>query len=125
MGNYEEVRVKLTSTQLNKLKPAAKNETGATLRITETNIEAEELPHELFLTTIQTTKIWNAFAKSKKTDVQLSNTQISKIIQTGEFLGSWLNKLGKKVVTGLAILFPTDNLSGLVSNIASNAINKF
>ena len=119
------MRVKLTSTQLNKLKPAAKNETGATLRITETNIEDEELPHELSLTTIQTTKIWNAFAKSRKTDVQLSNTQISKIIQTGEFLGSWLNKLGKKVVTGLAILFPTDNLSGLVSNIASNATNKF
>ena len=30
--SYEETRVKLTITQLNKLKPAAKNKTGKTLR---------------------------------------------------------------------------------------------
>ena len=35
MVNYEEVRVKLTNTQLNKLKSAVKNKTGTTLRITK------------------------------------------------------------------------------------------
>ena len=33
MGNYQEVRVKLTNTKLNKLKSAAKNKTGTILRI--------------------------------------------------------------------------------------------
>ena len=37
MANYEEARVKLTNTQLNKLKSAAKNKTGTTLRITKGN----------------------------------------------------------------------------------------
>ena len=33
MANYEEARGKLTNTQLNKLKSAAKNKTGTTSRI--------------------------------------------------------------------------------------------
>ena len=63
------------------------------------------------------------------TDIKLRKAQISKIIQSGGFLGSWLGKLGKKVVTDLAIPFAKNNLPILVSNIASNAvssaINKF
>ena len=35
MTNNEEVRVKITKTQLNKVKSAAKNKTGTTLRITK------------------------------------------------------------------------------------------
>ena len=56
MENYEEGRVKLTTTQLNWLKSAAKYKTGTTWRITKKNFEDEELPHELFLTTRQRTK---------------------------------------------------------------------
>ena len=56
------MRVKLTNTKLNKLKSAAKNKTGTILRINKKNFEDEELPHELFLTTRQTTKIRNTFA---------------------------------------------------------------
>ena len=37
MANYEEERVKLPKTQLNKLKPALKNKTGTTLRTTKKN----------------------------------------------------------------------------------------
>ena len=33
MANYQEARVKLTNTQLNKLKSTAKNETGTILRL--------------------------------------------------------------------------------------------
>ena len=128
MVNYEEARVKLTSTQLHKLKSKAKNKTGVTLRVTKKNFENEELP-QLFLTTRQTTKIRHAFANSMLTDIKLSKAQISKIIQSGGFLGSWLAKLGKKVMREFAIPFAKNNLPGLVSNIASNAasnvINKF
>ena len=50
MTNEQEVRVKLTNSQLNKLKSAVKNKTGAALRINKKNFQGEELPHELFLT---------------------------------------------------------------------------
>ena len=59
------------------------------------------------------------------TDINLSKPQISKIIQSGGSFGSWLGNLGKKVITDLAIHLARDNLPGLVSNFASNAINKF
>ena len=57
------MRVKLTNTQLHKWKSAAKNKTG-TQRINKKNFEHEELPHELFLTAKQITKIRNAFANN-------------------------------------------------------------
>ena len=57
MASYEEAKVKLTNTQLNKLKSAAKNKTGKILRVNKKNFRDEEFPHELFLTTRQTTKI--------------------------------------------------------------------
>ena len=125
MANYQEARVKLTNTQLNKLKSAAKNKTGTILRLNKKNFEDEELPHELFLTTRQTTKIRNAFANNMSTDIKLSKAQISKIIQSGGSFGSWLGNLGKKALTNIAIPLARDNLPGLVSNLISNAINKF
>ena len=64
MVNYQEVRVKLTNTQLNKLKAAAKNNTGTILRLNKKNFEEEKLPHKLFLSTRQTTKTKNAFANN-------------------------------------------------------------
>ena len=51
MVNYEEAKVKLTNTRLNKLKAAIKNMTWTTLRITKKNFQREKLPHEVFLTT--------------------------------------------------------------------------
>ena len=51
MANYQEARVKLTNTQLNKVKSAAKDKTETTLRITKKNFQDDELPHELSLIT--------------------------------------------------------------------------
>ena len=50
MVNYQKERetVKLTNTQLNKLKSAAKNKKQAILRLNMNNIEDEELLHEYF-----------------------------------------------------------------------------
>ena len=56
--------MKLINTLISKLKSAVKNKLGATLRLNKKNFEDEELPDELFLTTRQTTKIRNAFAKN-------------------------------------------------------------
>ena len=79
MRNYQEMRVKLTNTQSNKLKSATENKTGTILRLNKKNFEDEELSHELFLTTRQTTKIRNDFNNNISTDIKLSKAQISKI----------------------------------------------
>ena len=52
-----------------------------------------DLPHELLLTTRQKTKLRNAFENNMSTDIKLSKAQISKIIQSGGFLGSLLSKI--------------------------------
>ena len=71
MASYEEARVKLRNTKLKKIKSAAKNKTGKTLRLTNKNFQDEKLPHELFLTTRQTTKIRNIFASNMSRDTKL------------------------------------------------------
>ena len=82
MDNYQETRVKLTNKQLSKLKSAPKNKTGTLLRVNKKSFEDDDLPHDLFLTTRQRTKIRNTFANSMSTDIKLSKTQISKITQS-------------------------------------------
>ena len=72
MANYQEARAKVTNTQLNKLKSAAKNKTGTILRLNKKNFEDEESLRELFLTTRQTTKLRNAFANNMSSDIKLS-----------------------------------------------------
>ena len=103
MENYQEARVKLTYTQLNKLKSAAKNSTGTILRLNKKNFGDEELPLKLFLSTRATTKMRNVFANNMSTDIKLYKAQISKIIQSGGSFGSWLGNLRKKALTNIAI----------------------
>ena len=91
------MRAKLTSTQLNKLKSAAKNKTGAILRIIKKNFWDEELPQKLFLTTRETTKIRNAIVRKMLTNINLHKAQLSKNIHSGEFLHNMLGNLGEKV----------------------------
>ena len=55
--------------------------------------EGNNLPHELLMTTRQKTKLRNAFKNNMSTDVKLSKSQLSKIIQSGGFLGSLLSKI--------------------------------
>ena len=59
------------------------------------------------------------------TNIKLSKTQISKLIQSGVSFGFWLGNLGKKALTNISIPLARDNLSGWVSNLTSNWINKF
>ena len=125
MANYQETRVKLTNKQLNKLKLAVESKTGTTLRANKNNFGNEELSYELFLTTRQTARIRKAFANKMLTFIRLSKTQISKIIQSAGYFGSWWGNLGKKVLTNVTVSSARDNLPGLVSHLAANAIDKF
>ena len=93
MVRYNRVNVKLSDFQLNKLKSAVKNNQGTTLRMNIRMFNRDNLPHELLLTTRQRTRLGNAVESNMSTDKELSKTQISKIIQSGGYLGSSLNKL--------------------------------
>ena len=93
MVEYTEINVKLTDAQLKKQKTAVEDKTGTTLRISLKMFNENDLPHELLLKTRQKTKLRNAFTNNMSTDFKLSRAQISKIIQSGGFLGSLLSKL--------------------------------
>ena len=93
MVEYSKVNVKLSDTQLKKLKTAVKNKTGTTLRMSLKTFNGKDLPYELLLTTSQKRKLRNAFNNNMSTDLKLSSYQISKINQSGGFLGSLLSKL--------------------------------
>ena len=93
MVEYSKVNVKLSDTQLKKLKTAVKNKTGTTIRMSLKMLDGNDLPHELLLTTRQKTKLRNAFNNNMSTDIKLSQAQISKIIQSGGLLGSLLSNL--------------------------------
>ena len=93
MVESSKVNVKLSDTQLKKLKTTAKNKTGTTLRISLKMFDENNLPHELLLTTRQKSKLRNASINNMSTGLKLSKAQISKIIQAGGFLGSLLSKV--------------------------------
>ena len=98
MVEYNKVNVRLSDTQLKKLKNAVKNKTGTTLRINLKMFNGNNLPHELLLTTRQKRKIRNAFNNNMWTDIKLSKAQIYKIIQSGGFLRSLLSKLASPLM---------------------------
>ena len=57
--------------------------------------------HELLLTNREVANLRKAFAKNTSTDIKLSKTQLSKMIQSGGFLGKLLGPLRR---TGLPLI---------------------
>ena len=100
MVEYNTVNAKLSDSQLYKLKSAVKNRQETILRKNARMLSANNLLHELLLTTRQTTKLRNAIENNMSTDIKLSKAQIFKIIQSGGFLGKLLGPLLK---TGLPL----------------------
>ena len=98
MTQYSSLNVKLSNSQLNKLKSSIKNEADV-LRISSNMVgnsnDNTNFPHELLLTNRQVANIREAFAKNTSTDIKLSKTQLSKMIQSGGFLGRLLGPLLK------------------------------
>ena len=103
MTQYNSLNVKLSNSQRNKLKSAIKNETGVVLRLSSNMIGDNEtnFPHELLLTNRQVANIRKAFANNSSTDIKLSESQLSKMIKSGGFLGRLLGPLLK---TGLPLI---------------------
>ena len=74
------------------------------------------------MTTRQKTKLRNAFNNNMSTDLKLSKAQISKIIQSGGFLGSLLSKLAGPLIKA-AIHLAKNVLAPLGITAASSAID--
>ena len=124
MIEHSKVNVKLSGTQLKKLKTcqkAVKNKTGTTLRMNFKMFDGNDLPHELLLTTRQKTKLRKAFNNNMSTDLKLFKAQNSKIIQSGGFLGSLLSKLAGSLMK-VAISLAKNVLAPLVITAAASAI---
>ena len=79
-------------------------------------------PHELLLTTRQKTKLKNAFNNNISTDLKLSKSQISKIIQSHGLLGSLLSKLAGPLMK-VAIALAKNVLAPLGITAAASAID--
>ena len=113
MTQYNSFNVKLSNSQLNKLKSAIKNETDVILRLSSNMIvnsdDETNFPHKLLLNNRQIANLRKAFADYLSTDIKLSKTQLFKMIQLGGFLGRLLGPLlgtgfplMKSVITPLA-----------------------
>ena len=89
----------MSNSQLSKLKSAMKNETDVVLRLSSNIVgnsnDNTNFPHELLLTNRQVENIPKAFANHLSTDIKLSKTQLSKMIQSEGFLGRLLGPLLK------------------------------
>ena len=105
MIQYNSLNVKLSNSQLSKLKSAIKNENDVVLRTSSNMVgnssDNTNFPHELLLTNRQVENIRKAFSNHLSTDIKLSKTQLSKMIQSGRFLGRLLGPLLK---TGLPLM---------------------
>ena len=122
MVEYTKVNVKLSDSQIKKLKDAVKDNTGTTLRISLKMFNGNDLPHELLLTTRQKTKLRNAFNNNTSADIKLSKAQITKIIQSGGFLGSLLSKLAGPLMK-VALPFAKNVLASLGIAAAASALD--
>ena len=73
MTQYNSLNIKLSNSQLNKLKPAIKNETDVILRLLSNMIgnsnDETNFPHKLLLTNRQVTNLRKAFANHTSTDI--------------------------------------------------------
>ena len=95
MTQYNSLNVKLSNSQLNKFKSATKNETEVVLRLSSNMIgdNKTNFPHQLLLTYRQVVNIRKAFENNSSINIKLSKTQLSKMMQSGEFLGRLLGPL--------------------------------
>ena len=103
MTQYNSLNVKLSNSQLSKLKSAIKNESEVVLRLSPNMIGNNDnnFSHQLLLTNRKVSNIRKSFVNNSSADIKLSKTQWSKMIQLGGFLSRLLDPLLK---TGLPLI---------------------
>ena len=88
MTQYDSLNVKLSNSQLDKLKSAIKNGTDVILRLSSNMIgnsdDEADFPLKLLLTNRQVANLHKGFANHTSTDIKLVNAQLTKT-QKGRF----------------------------------------
>ena len=91
MTQYNVLNVKLSNSQLNRLKSAIKHGIEVTLNVSSNVAEScnnkNNLLHKLLLTNTHVSTLLKAFANNSLANIKLSKTQLCKKAQSGEFLG--------------------------------------
>ena len=93
MTQYNILNVKLSNSQLDKFKSAIKNKPEVVLRLSSNIIGDDETNFP------QVETLRKGFANHSSTDIKLSKTQLSKMIQSGRRLGRLLGPLLKNRIT--------------------------
>ena len=105
MTQYNSLDVKLSNSQLNKLKSSIINKTEIVSRLSsnmfDNSDDKNNFPPKLLLTNRQVANLHKAFANNSSTDIKLSRTRLSEMMQSGEFLG---RLLGPLIKTGLRLI---------------------
>ena len=105
MTQYNSLDVKLSNSQLNKLKSSIINKTEIVSRLSsnmfDNSDDENNFPPKLLLTNRQVAILHKAFANNSSTDINLSRTRLSEMMQSGGFLG---RLLGPLIKTGLRLI---------------------
>ena len=99
MTQYNTLNVKLSNSQLNKLKSGIKNNTEVSLKISSNVIgdsnDENNFPRKLLLTNTKVSRFCKAFANNSSANIKLSKTQLHKMGYSGGLLGRLLGPLLK------------------------------
>ena len=128
MTRYNSLNVKLSNSQLNKLKSAIKNETDVILRLSSNMVgnsnNETNLPHKLLLTNRQILSLRKAFNNHTSADIKFSKAELTKM-QKGEFLRFLARLLKPELPLLISVIKPLGMLGLTAAASATDvAINK-
>ena len=107
MTQYNTLILKLSNSQLDKLKLEIKNGAEVTQKFSSYVVgdsnDKNNFPYKLLLTNTQVSRLRKAFANGSSTNTNISKTQLHKISQSEGFLG---RLLVSSLKTGLPLLKP-------------------
>ena len=87
MSQYNTLTVQFSNSQLNKVKLGIKNGTEVTFKISSNFVgdsnDENSFPHKLILTNTQASRLRKGFANNSSANIELSKTQLHKIVQSG------------------------------------------
>ena len=107
MFQFNILNIKLSNSQLNKLKSGIKKGAEATLKLSSNFVgvmgsnDGNNFPHKLLLTNTQVSRLRKVFANDSSANIKLSKTQLHKMGQSGGFSRRLLGPLLK---TGLPLM---------------------
>ena len=108
MNQYNTLHVKVSNSQINKLKSGIKNGTEVTLKISSNVVDdsnhENNFPHKLLLTNTNVLEPCKAFANNSSANIKLLKPQLHEIGQSGGILGRLLGSLLKTGFTSIGNL---------------------